>query len=138
MKQTKGFTLIELMIVVAIIGILAAVAIPAYTDYLRRSKVAEAVGLLAGLKTPAEEYMATKGTTVVPPIASIGGKTAGKYSTLIGRTSDSSGYSASITDANVTGMIALTYNTTDKNWSCTTGADAAKAMATQYVPSSCK
>src|SRR5690606_10069049 len=52
----QGFTLIELMIVVAIIGILAAVAIPAYQDYITRTQVAEAVGLGSGLKSPLSEY----------------------------------------------------------------------------------
>ncbi len=61
MKQLqKGFTLIELMIVVAIIGILAAVAIPAYQDYIARSQVGEAVNLLAGGKTPLPSFMLTR------------------------------------------------------------------------------
>ena len=55
----KGFTLIELMIVVAIIGILAAVAIPAYGDYTARAQAAEAFTLLDGLKTPLTEAWTT-------------------------------------------------------------------------------
>lgn len=51
MNAQKGFTLIELMIVVAIIGILAAIAIPAYQNYTAKAQAAEAVNLLAGLKT---------------------------------------------------------------------------------------
>ena len=51
MNAQKGFTLIELMIVVAIIGILAAIAIPAYQNYIARSQVAEPMTLAAGLKT---------------------------------------------------------------------------------------
>ena len=57
----KGFTLIELMIVVAIIGILAAIAIPAYQNYIARAQATEAVNLLAGLKTRVVDIAGTAG-----------------------------------------------------------------------------
>lgn len=57
----KGFTLIELMIVVAIIGILAAVALPAYQDYTKRSHVSEGLALAGGAKTAVTEYYSSNG-----------------------------------------------------------------------------
>ena len=61
MKKQQGFTLIELMIVVAIIGILAAIAIPAYQDYTIRAQVSEGINLASGAKAAIAEYFMDKG-----------------------------------------------------------------------------
>ncbi|MEI6737267.1 MAG: pilin, partial [Pseudomonadota bacterium] len=77
-NSERGFTLIELMIVVAIIGILAAVAIPSYQNYTAKAQATEALSILGGLKTPVTEAIAQAGNTsgcVVPA----GAISAGKY-----------------------------------------------------------
>ena len=72
MKQQKGFTLIELMIVIAIIGILAAIAIPAYQDYTIRSKVSEGLNLAGAAKLAVSETYDTKGRWPVTTNTSYG------------------------------------------------------------------
>ena len=67
MRKQQGFTLIELMIVVAIIGILAAIAIPAYQDYTIRARVTEALSLASSPKTTISENISNAGGLVVDP-----------------------------------------------------------------------
>jgi type IV pilus assembly protein PilA len=80
----KGFTLIELMIVVAIIGILAAVALPAYQDYTIRAQMSESLALSSGLKTAVADYFSASGVRPVSLTTAICGD---------GGTTDCSGYS---------------------------------------------
>jgi len=102
MKQQKGFTLIELMIVIAIIGILAAIAIPAYQDYTIRSKVSEGLNLAGAAKLAVAETYDSKG----------GMPTQGNISYGLPQAASIAGnYVLSVAAAATTGIITITYNT---------------------------
>ena len=95
MKKQQGFTLIELMIVVAIIGILAAVAIPSYNDYTARSQVTEAMNLASGLKVCISEGISDKGTA--PTLATCGQPTAAAGSLVTNAANGMGKYVATLT-----------------------------------------
>ncbi len=147
-KLQHGFTLIELMIVVAIIGILAAVAIPAYQDYIARSQVSEAVSLLGSGKTPLAEYFADKGAW--PVVSDVMGNTQGKYTGSISAsgTGTIAGTSSSFTlvarmktstiNAAITGgSVMLFTQDAGKNWTCS-GGGSGTALAGKYLPGACR
>lgn len=138
-KVQQGFTLIELMIVVAIIGILAAVAIPAYQDYIARAQMSEAVELMGGAKTPVEEFMGTNGTfPTTAELTGMGLRAAGKYVSTIVSTVASNKVTATMkntgTNSNIAGKsVDLILNSTTGVWTCT-----ANSVNPKYLPTSCK
>lgn len=142
-QAQKGFTLIELMIVVAIIGILAAVAIPAYTDYTQRAQLSESFTMVDGMKTAIAEFAQTNGA--FPAAADItngvGAPAAGKYSDAV--TTAATGVitvtmkAAGTAGADVAGKTvtftppALAGLTGAFIWACTSTAKQ------KYVPKTC-
>lgn len=136
-RVQQGFTLIELMIVVAIIGILAAIAIPAYQDYTIRAKVSEGLNVASAAKTSVSEYRLSQNAWPT------GNSTAGLSNTISSQYVDSVLISGS-------GLINVTMNSTSVgaggtliftpsfanstvDWSCTGGTLLAK-----YRPANCR
>ena len=108
MKKQQGFTLIELMIVVAIIGILAAVAIPSYNDYTARSQVTEAMNLASGLKVCIAEGISDKG---VAPTLETCGQTAAVDATVTNAANGIGKYVDTLTCLNCNSTQVITAGT---------------------------
>lgn len=143
-SMQKGFTLIELMIVVAIIGILAAIAIPAYQDYIARSQVSEAFAITAGQKTAIAEYAQNNGiyptTTTKPAVAdlAVAGTYANSAVTAATGVITVTMKPAGDVNARVAGKTItltppanLTADSTSFNFACTSN------MEQKYLPKSC-
>ena len=140
-KEQQGFTLIELMIVVAIIGILAAIAIPAYQDYTIRAQISEGLTLSSGAKAAVSEYFMDRGAW--PADNTTAGLAdrhdiIGKYTEHISVNADvieiKYGYSAhaAIFDEKI--ELTAVNNAGSISWTCT----SAGVIPPRHLPAACR
>ena len=148
----KGFTLIELMIVVAIIGILAAIAIPAYQNYTIRAQITEGLNLADGWKTAIAEYYANTGNW--PNQANLTGtsNSQSKYVSTLTVTGGTieiiyGGQVNSKVSGSTLGLVPYTDSNNDVIWVCgtaatptgvsTTATSISSTVSAQYLPVAC-
>ena len=145
-RVQQGFTLIELMIVVAIIGILAAVALPAYQDYTKRTHVSEGLNLAGAAKTSIGEFVASNGhySTVaasygLPSPSSIKGNAVTKISVTAADGSTADGvititYNDKVVSGGTLDLSPLT-GTGSVTWKC---KNATNGLKQAWIPSNCR
>ena len=147
MKKQQGFTLIELMIVVAIIGILAAIAIPAYQDYTIRAQVTEGLNLASGAKAAVSEYFMDRGilpgtnaNAGISTAASINGnyvnnvQVAGGVITATFASGGNQQANAVLNGAQL--VLSPTTAAGSVDWNCQSGAGT--PIAPKHLPSACR
>ncbi|MCB1555561.1 MAG: pilin [Xanthomonadales bacterium] len=148
-SRESGFTLIEVMLIIAILGVLMSIAIAAYQDYSIRAKVSEGVALIAGVKEAVSESLVASGN--FPTSNADAGMVAAN--TILGTYVSSVGTGA--TDGGGDGLILITYRgdpnidthtlefsaTTTAGsiiWTCGTSRGTGTSMPARYLPSSCR
>lgn len=140
MKRTQqGFTLIELMIVVAIIGILAAIALPAYQDYTARTQMSEGMTLASGAKTSVADFFADKGrfpgnntSAGMATNTDIKGKYVTQVTVAAGKITSTIGTNAAAGIQNKTLTLSPINNAGSIEWKCTSTAE------NKFLPATCR
>jgi len=121
MTLHKGFTLVELMIVVAIVGILAAIALPAYQDYTIRARVSEALVLVSAVKVTVTENMAGNGGNIAPGIC-LGVVQVAATNNVASLTCDESNGWITVSTTDRGGLVDLILipwpSSTNTDWTC--------------------
>ncbi len=149
-RVQQGFTLIELMIVVAIIGILAAVALPAYQDYTVRAKTSELILAASSAKNSISEYaqvnsampgtaslvVETQSTKYVSSVGYTNVDASHGYISVYGAPSTTTGYEPKLAGAELRVLGTLNSTTGQVDWVC--GAPTSGGVNPKYLPASCK